>query len=237
MTELTDAEYLIRDLRAIPAKYAQPAADTLAYLPKGGTNIPYMGHAEITLALIEVDPLWTWEPLAIIDGVPVIIKEQNRLAMWAKLTVLGKTIIGVGTCETRKGEPEKELIGDFLRNAAMRLGIGTKLWSKAVSADPAGREDQAATRQRSQATGRVASAPEGELLPPDEPPRGTITDEQIKKMGAAFTSRGIRDRSDRLKHIARIVNRQVGSSKELSKPEAMRVIDAIEALPVPEVAA
>ena len=51
--------------------------------------------------------------------------------MWGRITVHGKSIIGVGTCEARKGEPEKELVGDMIRNAAMRFGIGTKLWSKA----------------------------------------------------------------------------------------------------------
>ena len=131
-------------LGAIPAKHAQPDPSTLATLPKGGAQLTYMGHAEVTLALIDVDPLWTWEPLAYdpIAGAPVITHEGNRLVMWARLTVCGKSIIGVGTCEARKGDPEKELIGDFLRNAAMRFGIGTKLWSKAASADPAGRDDR-----------------------------------------------------------------------------------------------
>jgi len=136
----TDADRLA----AIPAKHAQPDPSTLATLPKGGANLSYMGHAEVTLALIDVDPLWTWEPLAIdpATGGPMIHHEGNRLVMWARLTVCGKGIIGVGTCEARKGDPEKELVGDFLRNAAMRFGIGTKLWSKATDADPVGREPE-----------------------------------------------------------------------------------------------
>ena len=130
-------------LRAIPDKHAQPDPSTLATLPKGGVNLSYMGHAEVTLALIDVDPCWTWEPLAYdpTTGGPMITTEGNRLVMWARLTVCGKPVIGVGTCESRKGDPEKELIGDFLRNAAMRFGIGTKLWSKATSGDPVGRDD------------------------------------------------------------------------------------------------
>ncbi len=130
-------------LATIPDKYGNPDPSTLATLPKGGANLSYMGHAEVTLALIDVDPLWTWEPFALDDkGGPLITHEGNRLVMWGRLTVLGKTIVGVGTCEARKGDPEKELIGDFLRNAAMRFGIGTKLWSKATTADPAGRTDE-----------------------------------------------------------------------------------------------
>jgi hypothetical protein len=126
-------------LKAIPGKYAQPDPSIVAHIPKGGVQLAYVGHAEITLALIEIDPLWSWEPIAFDEsGRPLITLEGNRLVMWARLTVCGKSMIGVGTCEARKGDPEKELVGDFLRNAAMRFGIGTKLWSKATDADPAG---------------------------------------------------------------------------------------------------
>ena len=127
-------------LRAIPARHAQPDPKTLATLPKGGANLLYMGHAEVTLALIDADPMWTWEPMAYdpATGGPVIVTQGNRLVMWGRVTVCGKPIIAVGTCEAHKADPEKELIGDLLRNAAMRFGIGTKLWSKAVDADPVG---------------------------------------------------------------------------------------------------
>jgi len=236
---MTDITELSAALAAIPAQHAQPAADTLALLPKptkkdaqkgkcnecGGwhglpaVHLSYMGHAEVTLALIEVDPLWTWEPLAIVDGVPVILKEQYRLVMWAKLTVLGKTIVGVGTCEANKGDPEKELIGDFLRNAAMRFGIGTKLWSKATDADPAGRADVTSpTRTRSSA-------------PAPDKPAGDITEAQKKRMHATFNDRGIIDRAAKMQIVVNAVGRPVESSNELSKAEAAKVIDALEAMP------
>lgn len=149
-----------RRLAATPGRWATPDPSTLSKLPKptsrsndkghcnvcGGwhglpaVHLDYMGHADVTLALIEVDPLWTWEPVAFdpATGGPIIGLQGGRLVMWARLTVLGKTMLGVGTCESGKGDPEKELIGDFLRNAAMRFGIATKLWSKADKADPAG---------------------------------------------------------------------------------------------------
>lgn len=245
----TDAIHFTEALAAIPGKYAQPDASTLALLPKptkkdaqkgkcaecGGwhglpaVHLAYMGHAEVNLALIEVDPLWTWEPLAVVDGVPVILKEQYRLVMWAKLTVLGKTIIGVGTCEATKGDPEKELIGDFLRNAAMRFGIGTKLWSKATDADPAGRADVTTSRP-ARAAAQTSRPPAPVEVSDGEPQRGTITDAQIKKMGATFTEQGIKERNERLAFIAATVEREIGSSKELSKEEAGKVIDALEAL-------
>ena len=40
-------------LAAIPGRWAQPEPATLATLPKGGAQLSYMGHAEVTLALIE----------------------------------------------------------------------------------------------------------------------------------------------------------------------------------------
>lgn len=133
----------IAALAAIPRQFAQPDPDTLATLPKGGAQLSYMGHAEVTLALIAVDPAWNWRPMALdVDtGTPVIAVAPKRLTMWGYLTVQGVERLCVGTCEPHKGDPEKELIGDLLRNGAMRFGIGTKLWSKAVAADPAGRDD------------------------------------------------------------------------------------------------
>lgn len=127
-------------LATIPARFAQPDPSTLATLPKGGANLLYMGHAEVTLALIDADPAWNWRPLAfdVDDGRPVIDRQGDRLVLWGYLSLCGVERLCVGTCEARKGDPEKELIGDLLRNGAMRFGIGTKLWSKATDADPAG---------------------------------------------------------------------------------------------------
>jgi len=127
-------------LRAVPTRHAQPDPSTLATLPKGGAQLTYMGHAEVTLALIDVDPAWNWHPVAIDTetGGPKITPQGKRLVLWGYLEVLGVQRLCVGTCDAGKGDPEKELIGDLLRNGAMRFGIGTKLWSKAVDADPAG---------------------------------------------------------------------------------------------------
>ena len=50
--------------------------------------------------------------------------------MWATLTLLGKSFLGVGSVRSDKPDMDKELIGDFLRNASMRFGIALSLWSK-----------------------------------------------------------------------------------------------------------
>lgn len=99
-------------------------------------HLDYMGHADVTLALISSDPFWTWEPIAFTaEGLPHIRQVGDRFVLWGRLTVHGLSRLAVGTCSTDKSDPEKELIGDLLRNGAMRFGIGTSLWSKAEGDD------------------------------------------------------------------------------------------------------
>lgn len=142
-------------LRSLHATYKNPPPETLAKLPKptrkdnpkGKCNVcngyhglpaihlDYMGHAEVTDALLSSDPMWTWEPVAFADnGAPLITNEQGQLTLWIRLTVHGVTRYGVGTCQP-KPEALKELIGDATRNAAMRFGVGLGLWSKADGVD------------------------------------------------------------------------------------------------------
>jgi len=95
-------------------------------------HLDYIGHAGITDRLNQVDPLWTWEPLALTPhGTPLM----SDGGMWGKLTVLGVSRIGFGDASGKTGPNAiKEVIGDFIRNAAMRFGVATYLWSKSESA-------------------------------------------------------------------------------------------------------
>lgn len=86
-------------------------------------HLDYVGHAAVTDRLLEVDPEWSWEPMATDEhGLPKADRAGN---LWIKLTVLGTTRIGVGD-----GNNAKEIVGDALRNAAMRFGVALDLWSK-----------------------------------------------------------------------------------------------------------
>jgi len=93
-------------------------------------HLKYVGHAALTKRLLEADPTWNWEPVAINeDGTPKLDKDSG---MWGKLTVCGVTRLGYGDAQGKKGNnATKEIIGDFLRNAAMRFGAALDLWSKA----------------------------------------------------------------------------------------------------------
>ena len=119
------------DIKDIISKYGVPDQSIVGKLPRGGVTLDFVGHAEITRILIDIDPLWNWEPVTWNpDGRPSINVVNGNAVMWGKLTVLGQTRLGVGTARHDKADLDKELIGDFLRNAAMRFGICLSLWSK-----------------------------------------------------------------------------------------------------------
>lgn len=100
-------------------------------LPKAGTQLDYVGHAAVTDRLIQVDPEWTWEPMAYADdGGPLVRTVGSDLELWVRLTVCGVTRPGVGTVSSAVGDSGKQLVSDALRNAAMRFGVALDLWSK-----------------------------------------------------------------------------------------------------------
>lgn len=116
-----------------------PAA-VIGKLPKGGVMLDYVGHAAVTDRLLQVDPTWSWEPVAYdLNGLPAFDSQGN---LWIRLTICGVTRLGIGD-----GKSAKEAIGDAIRNAAMRFGVALDLWAKEdlaemhrapiVTADPA----------------------------------------------------------------------------------------------------
>ena len=104
-------------------------ANQISYLPKGGVKLAYVGHAALTDRLLDTDPAWSWEPLALdAKGLPAL---DDIGGLWIRLTVCGVTRLGYGDAGTKKGgDAMKERIGDALRNAAMRFGAALELWHK-----------------------------------------------------------------------------------------------------------
>jgi hypothetical protein len=109
-------------------------------------HLDYVGHADITDRLLQVDADWTWEPVAFgPDGLPVL---DAHGGLWLKLTVAGTTRMGYGHADGKEGpDAIKEAIGDGLRNVAMRFGVGLDLWG-AHGADSGNRAEDTATAQR-----------------------------------------------------------------------------------------
>lgn len=92
------------------------------------TDLTYVGHAEVTSRLLDVDPLWDWQPLAVDQrGLPLI---DEAGGMWIRLTVAGVTRLGYGDAhgKARSTWSTKEIIGDAIRNAGMRFGMALGLW-------------------------------------------------------------------------------------------------------------
>jgi hypothetical protein len=143
------------------------------------SHLSYVGHAGMTMRLVEIDPTWSWEALhpdidpralAALFQNPNLTAEAMRAALdwlakhsppkiednggiWIRLHVAGFTAVGFGDAEGKVSAPRdmKVMIGDAIRNAAMRLGSGTYLWSKSEKAAAilarAGQADEERTRQ------------------------------------------------------------------------------------------
>ncbi|PSK95755.1 hypothetical protein CLV30_1287 [Haloactinopolyspora alba] len=113
------------------------------------SHLDYAGHAAITERLLEVDPFWTWEPVT--DATLLAALPHEPGGMWIHLTVAGVTRLGYGDAQGKTGHNAvKETIGDALRNAAMRFGVGLALWHKGdlhADAEAAEREARRAERE------------------------------------------------------------------------------------------
>ncbi|WP_330479888.1 hypothetical protein OG301_39445 (plasmid) [Streptomyces platensis] len=113
-------------------------------MPKGGhIDLAFVGHAEATNRLLNVDPFWDWVPLTTDErGLPQM---DGYSGLWIRLTVCGMTRLGYGHANGKTGgDSIKEIIGDAIRNAGMRFGMALDLWTSSdlekVESDSQGAE-------------------------------------------------------------------------------------------------
>lgn len=125
-------------LAAAHEQWRKPPRQLVEQKPKGGTTLDYLGHAALTEILLRIDPLWEWHFVGRDENRSPIIdrdKDGRPIGMWIELQILGHRRYGYGSVDPSSrqsdGDRIKELIGDGLRNAAMRFGIALDLWSKA----------------------------------------------------------------------------------------------------------
>lgn len=118
-------------LHEVLTKYGVPDPKIVGKLPKGGAQLDFVGHADVTKMLIEIDPMWTWEPVAFDeDGLPAYRVENGMAHMSGWLVINGVRRLGIGSVMHNKPDLLKELASDFIRNAAMRFGVCLSLWTK-----------------------------------------------------------------------------------------------------------
>jgi hypothetical protein len=126
-------------------------------------HLDYVGHAALTDRLLDTDLEWSWEPVGFTpEGLPALDKNGG---LWIKLTVCGVTRFGYGSADGKSGgDAMKELIGDALRNAAMRFGAALDLWHKG----------DLHVEEEDKGDGSDASTPRGEGDMSDSALRGCI---------------------------------------------------------------
>ena len=109
MTTATTPSSTADGLRLLRVPFPREQVGKLPKKNKDGSQIllDYVGHADCTARILDADPLWTWEPLALDpNGLPLLDSSGN---LWIRLTVCGVTRLGVGD-----GASIKEKIGDCL---------------------------------------------------------------------------------------------------------------------------
>lgn len=181
------------DKRKSCAEHGKAKCDTCgSYVSVRHIHIDYVGHADVTSRLLEADPEWEWEPQSRdIDPValaaaaaagPEVVEMLIRnsppkfdlddrgdpVGLWIRLTVGGTTRPGYGSVPSGQPDAVKVLIGDALRNAAMRFGVALDLWAKGDRADPTAEN---ATASAGQANRRPQQRESFDNATP-APPRG-----------------------------------------------------------------
>jgi ribosomal protein S27E len=220
------------------------------FLTTAHIDLDYVGHAETTAQLLKADPGWTWEPLAFgEDGLP---KFDSLGGLWIKLTVCGVTRLGYGTADSggfkAKGDVVKELIGDALRNAAMRFGWALNLWAKTDIHDRTEQEEppgqpqyavaDAVARKEQMSRTRPSAPVDDEFTIPqpqaEQQPARSIIDEpsekQMKMLHALLNKKfGQMHDGDRYVYLSNQVGHAITSAKDLTKRDVSKLIDELQA--------
>jgi hypothetical protein len=146
---------------------------------RGAVHLDYVGHAALTDRLLDTDLEWSWEPLALTsEGLPAFDRTGG---LWIKLTILGVSRLGYGAADGKSGgDAVKEIIGDALRNAAMRFGAALDLWHKGdLHSDDDG--DGAPARAANDGNGHAKAQAEARNAPFPQGPAKNKT--ELKTLG------------------------------------------------------
>ena len=175
-----------KELLEVLNKYAVPDPKIVGKLPKGGTQLDFVGHADITRILIEIDPHWRLVPIAWDNGRPAMNIVNYMATMWFELTLLGTSRLAIGTAKANAFDLDKQLYGDALRNGAMRFGISLNLWTKNEWEDLD--HNPAPVKARPTATASATEQAPKQSKPKTMTP---VSEAQINQFNAACEAKGI----------------------------------------------
>jgi hypothetical protein len=174
-----------KQLLEVLNKYAVPDPKIVGKLPKGGTQLDFVGHADITRILIEIDPHWRLVPIAWDNGRPAMNVVNDMATMWFELTLLGTSRLAIGTAKANAFDLDKQLYGDALRNGAMRFGISLNLWTKNEWEDLDHNPAPAKPASRpAQPQPQTAQKPKPKTLT-------ALSEEQVNQFNAACETKGV----------------------------------------------
>lgn len=175
-------------------------------------HLNYVGHADVTNRLLDIDPDWNWEPLATDqNGLPALDKYGS---LWMKLTICGKTMIGYGSAPGKDGpDAIKEIIGDGIRNAAMRYGVGLSLWGGKFA--------------RMTEDSLIESLPNE--LAPIAAPANTTQIRKIRELWEALGFIGQVNLAKRLSLASHTIGRDMADEQDITCDEAVSLIRVLQA--------
>lgn len=172
------------------------------YLTEAHVDLEYVGHADVTRRLLEVDHAWFWEPAyknpdkdvllsaiatgnaeivaSVLDNAPPLTDKYG--GMWMYLTIHDEkgrqiTRLAYGDAQQKTGpDAIKETIGDGIRNGAMRFGAALDQWSKYDRPDEANDETETSRETATQrAKNKNPTAKSEAKTRPDTPNNFTET--------------------------------------------------------------
>jgi hypothetical protein len=177
-------------LEEVLGKYGVPDPKIVGKLPRGGTSLDFVGHADVTKMLIEIDSEWTWEPVAFdVNGLPAYRVENGMAHMAGWMTIHGVRRLGIGSVQASKPDLLKELASDFIRNAAMRFGVCLALWTKQEWET----EEVAGKPQTNSKPAHPRATKSAEVSPVTAEPEGDkpLTQQQVKQFVDACDKVGL----------------------------------------------
>lgn len=175
-------------------------------------HLDYVGHADVTDRLLSVDPQWNWEPLALNEqGLP-LFDQHNGL--WMRITICSKTMICYGSAPEKTGtDAIKEIIGDGIRNGAMRFGVGLALWGAKFTRLLDAGDD-------------VDTIPDE--LAPLSAPANITQHRRIRELWQTLGYIGDANSETRLRLAAHTIGRRMEEEKDLTCDEAVSLIRVLE---------